>query len=331
MTEARLDVLAIGNAIVDVIADCDDAFLAAEGLQKGMMRLIDAEEATRLYDHMGPARQISGGSAGNTAAGIAALGGRAGFIGQVAPDQLGEFYRHDLTATGVEFITPAADLGEPTARSMVLVTPDAHRTMNTFLGAAQLLPSAALDEKQIAEAAILYLEGYLWDPETPRYAMIRAIELARAAGRKVAFTLSDTFCIDRHRDGFNQLIDGGRIDILFANEAEIIMLTGATRCELAIEAVRDKVETLVVTRSEQGAVATQQGATARVAAEPVAKLVDTTGAGDLFAAGFLHGQTSGRDLEQSLRIGAIAAAEVISHYGARPEADLKALVAERLG
>ncbi len=331
MTEARLDVLAIGNAIVDVIADCDDAFLATEGLTKGMMRLIDADEATRLYDHMGPARQISGGSAGNTAAGVAALGGKAGFIGQVAPDQLGEFYRHDLTATGVEFTTPAADLGEPTARSMVLVTPDAHRTMNTFLGAAQLLPPAALDEKQIADASILYLEGYLWDPETPRYAMVQAIEVAREAGRKVAFTLSDTFCIDRHRDGFNQLIDQGRIDILFANEAEIIMLTGATSCELAIEAVRGKVETLVVTRSEQGAVATQKGADARVAAEPVGKVVDTTGAGDLFAAGFLFGQTSGRDLEQSLRIGAIAAAEVISHYGARPEADLKALVAARLG
>ncbi|MGQ0660305.1 adenosine kinase [Sphingosinicella sp.] len=331
MTEARLDVLAIGNAIVDVIADCDDAFLAAEGLQKGMMRLIDAAEATRLYEHMGPARQISGGSAGNTAAGVAALGGRAGFIGQVAPDQLGEFYRHDLTATGVEFTTPAADLGEPTARSMVLVTPDAHRTMNTFLGAAQLLPPAALDEKQIADAAILYLEGYLWDPETPRYAMIRAIEVARAAGRKVAFTLSDTFCIDRHRDGFNQLIDGGRIDVLFANEAEIIMLTGAPDCELAIDAVRGKVETLVVTRSERGAVATQKGARARAPAEPVDKVVDTTGAGDLFAAGFLYGQTSGRALEDSLRIGAIAAAEVISHYGARPEADLRVLVAARLG
>ena len=331
MTQTRLDVLCIGNAIVDVIADCDDAFLAAEGLSKGMMRLIDAEEATRLYDHMGPARQVSGGSAGNTAAGIAALGGHAGFIGQVAPDQLGEFYRHDLTATGVEFITPAADLGEPTARSMILVTPDAHRTMNTFLGAAQLLPPAALDEQQIADSAILYLEGYLWDPETPRYAMIRAIEVAREAGRKIAFTLSDTFCIDRHRDGFNQLIDGGRIDILFANEAEIIMLTGATSCELAIEMVQNKVDTVVVTRSEHGAVAVQNGQRAQVPAEPVAKVVDTTGAGDLFAAGFLYGQTNGRSLEDSLRIGAIAAAEVISHYGARPEADLKALVGARLG
>jgi sugar/nucleoside kinase (ribokinase family) len=332
MTAAtRLDVLAIGNAIVDIIADCDDAFLEAEGLTKGMMRLIDADEATRLYEHMGPAREISGGSAGNTAAGVAALGGKAGFIGQVAPDQLGDFYRHDLTATGVEFTTPAADFGEPTGRVLVLVTPDAHRTMNTFLGAAQLLPPAVLDETQIADAAILYLEGYLWDPETPRYAMIRAIEVARAAGRRVAFTLSDTFCIDRHRDGFNQLIDTGRIDILFANEAEIAMLAGEPDFAAAVRAVQEKVETLVVTRSEHGAIAVQNGVRAEVAAEPVAKVVDTTGAGDLFAAGFLSGQAQGRSLEDSLRIGAIAAAEVISHYGARPEADLKALVAVRLG
>ena len=330
MTQPRLDVLCIGNAIVDIIADCDDAFLEREGLTKGMMRLIDADEATRLYDHMGPAREISGGSAGNTAAGVAALGGRAGFIGQVAPDQLGEFYRHDLTATGVEFTTPAADFGVPTARSMVLVTADAHRTMNTFLGAAQLLPVSALDEQQIADSAVLYLEGYLWDPETPRYAMIRAIEVARSAGRKVAFTLSDTFCIDRHRDGFNQLIDGGRIDILFANEAEILMLSGLDDFDAAVAAVQAKVETLVVTRSEQGAIAVQRGTRAEVAAEAVDKVVDTTGAGDLFAAGFLAGQAQGRSLEQSLRIGAIAAAEVISHYGARPEKDLEALVAEKL-
>ena len=331
MTDPRLDVLCIGNAIVDIIADCDDAFLAREGLTKGMMRLVDAEEATRLYDHMGPAREISGGSAGNTAAGVAALGGRAGFIGQVAPDQLGDFYRHDLTAQGVEFTTPAADLGVPTARSMVLVSPDAHRTMNTFLGAAQLLPPAALDEAQIRDAAVLYLEGYLWDPETPRYAMVKAIDIARRGGRKVAFTLSDTFCIDRHRDGFNELLDNGRIDILFANEAEIKMLAGADDFDVAVAMVQNKAEILVVTRSEKGAIAVRDGLRASVPAEAVDKVVDTTGAGDLFAAGFLYGHTDGRSLEQSLRIGAIAAAEVISHYGARPEADLKALVAERLG
>lgn len=331
MTDPRLDVLAIGNAIVDVIADADDDFLAREGLTKGSMRLIDAAEASRLYGHMGAAREISGGSAGNTAAGVAALGGRAGFIGQVAPDQLGEFYIHDLRATGVEFTTPPADLGEPTARSMVLVTPDAHRTMNTFLGAAQLLPPAAIDEQQVADAAIVYLEGYLWDPETPRYAMIKAIEIARRAGRKVAFTLSDTFCVDRHRDGFNRLIDDKWIDILFANEAEVQALAGVPHFETALAAAAARVPLLVVTRSEKGAVAVAGSQRAQVAAEPVAEVVDTTGAGDLFAAGFLAGQTSGRSLQDSLRMGAIAAAEVISHYGARPEADLKALVAERLG
>lgn len=328
MTEARLDVLTIGNAIVDVIADATDSFLEAEGLTKNSMRLIDAEEAERLYAHMGPAREVSGGCAGNTAAGIAALGGRAGFVGQVAPDQLGTFYRHDLTAAGVEFTTPALDVGVPTARSMILVTPDGHRTMNTFLGAAQHLPASALDEQQIRDSAAIYLEGYLWDPETPRYAMIRAIEVARAASRKVAFTLSDTFCIDRHRDGFNQLIDGGRIDILFANEAEIQALAGVPHLESAVEAVRRKVETLVVTRGEKGALATVGSERVDVPAEPIAEVVDTTGAGDLFAAGFLFGYTGGKSLEQSLRLGAIAAAEVIQHYGARPERDLKELAGE---
>jgi sugar/nucleoside kinase (ribokinase family) len=203
--------------------------------------------------------------------------------------------------------------------------------MNTFLGAAQLLPPAALDEAQIESAAVLYLEGYLWDPETPRYAMVKAIDIARRAGRKVAFTLSDTFCIDRHRDGFNQLLDNGRIDILFANEAEIQALAAVPHFDTAVAAVQDKVETLVVTRSERGAIAVRNGRRDRVTAEPVAQVVDTTGAGDLFAAGFLHGYTQERNMEDCLRIGAIAAAEVIAHYGARPEADLKALVARRLG
>jgi sugar/nucleoside kinase (ribokinase family) len=327
----RLDVLAIGNAIVDIIAATDDAFLAREGLEKGAMRLIDADEATRLYEHMGPAREISGGSAGNTAAGVAALGGKAGFIGQVADDQLGEIYRHDIRGLGVEFETPAIDNGVPTARSMVLVTPDAQRTMNTFLGAAQHLPADAIDPKQIEDAAILYLEGYLWDPEVPRRAMTQAIEIARSAGRKVAFTLSDSFCVDRHKDGFLQLIDGGFIDILFANEHEIQALADAADLDGAIAAIAPKVGVLVVTRSEHGALAVAGGDRAEVPAEPVDEVVDTTGAGDLFAAGFLTGFAQGRSLEDSLRIGAIAAAEVISHYGARPEADLEALVAERLG
>jgi sugar/nucleoside kinase (ribokinase family) len=331
MPDPRLDVLCIGNAIVDVIADASDEFLSTEGLVKGSMRLIDADEAERLYAHMGPAHQVSGGSAGNTAAGVAALGGRAGFIGQVAPDQLGEFYRHDLTSTGVEFLTAATDVGEPTARSMILVTPDGHRTMNTFLGAAQHLPKSALDEEQIRDSAILYLEGYLWDPEVPRRAMVRAIEVAREAGRKVAFTLSDTFCVDRHRDGFNQLIGAGRVDILFANQAEIESLAGVAHLDSAVAEIAPKVETLVVTRSEDGALAVRAGERADVAAVAIKALVDTTGAGDLFASGFLFGSARGKSLEQSLRLGAICAAEVIQHYGARPEADLRALAGSLVG
>src|SRR5579884_860315 len=314
MPDPRLDVLCIGNAIVDVIANASDEFLAKEGLVKGSMRLVDAEEAERLYAHMGPAHQVSGGSAGNTAAGIAALGGRAGFIGQVAPDPLGKFYRHDLTSTGVEFITPSLDVGEPTARSMILVTPDGHRTMNTFLGAAQHLPKHALDEEQIRDSAILYLEGYLWDPETPRYAMVRAIEVAREAGRKVAFTLSDTFCVDRHRAGFNELLENGRVDILFANQAEIEALAGIPHLESALMAVAGKVHTLVVTRSEEGALAMTGGERTDVPAAPISELVDTTGAGDLFAAGFLFGTARGRSVTDSLRLGAICASEVIQHY-----------------
>jgi sugar/nucleoside kinase (ribokinase family) len=326
-----LDVLCIGNAIVDVIAATDDDFLVEEGLDKGSMRLIDADEATRLYGRMGPGREISGGSAGNTAAGVAMLGGRAGFVGQVADDQLGEVYRHDIASLGIEFTTPPRPQSEaPTARSLVLVTPDAQRTMNTFLGAAQNLSREALDEAQLERAKILYLEGYLWDPEVPRAAMERAIDVTRAAGGAIAFTLSDSFCIARHRDGFNALIDSGRLDILFANEAEIVELTGKSGFDAAVAATATRVPVLVVTRGEKGAVAVEGGETAQVAAEPVEAIVDTTGAGDLFAAGFLTGRAQGRPNAESLRMGAIAAAEVISHYGARPEADLKALVAERM-
>jgi sugar/nucleoside kinase (ribokinase family) len=296
------------------------------------MRLIDEEEATRLYGRMGPGREISGGSAGNTAAGIAMLGAKAGFVGQVADDQIGGVFAHDIRSIGVEFTTPIlADTTIPSGRVLVLVTPDAQRTMNTFLGAAQLLDVEALDEDQVRRAAILYLEGYLWDPETPRAAMERAIEIAHEAGGRVAFTLSDSFCVDRHRDGFNALIDSGRLDILFANEAEIVSLTGESDFEAALAAAAPRVPLLVVTRSEKGAVAVERGERAEVPAEPVEKVVDTTGAGDLFAAGFLAGEAQGRPLAERLRMGAIAAAEVISHYGARPEADLEALVAERLG
>ena len=331
MTEPTLDVLCIGNAIVDVISDANDAFLADQKLDKGSMRLIDEGEAVRLYGVMGAGREVSGGSAGNTAAGLAALGIRTGFIGQVADDQLGQIYKHDIEAQGVDFLVPArADVGA-TARCLILVTPDAQRTMNTFLGAAQRLEAKDVDLGAVAGAGITYLEGYLWDPAEPRAAMEAAIDAAHGAGRKVAFTLSDSFCISRHRDSFLKLIDDRRIDILFANEAEITELAGEAEFDAAIAAVAPKVATLVVTRSEQGAIAVAGGERASVPAEPIERLVDTTGAGDLFAAGFLAGQARGLGLEVSLKLGAIAAAEVIQHYGARPERDLKTLAGALLG
>ena len=330
MAEPSLDVLAIGNAIVDVIAPADEALLEQEGLAKGSMRLIDAEAATRLYGRMGPGREASGGSAANTAAGVAALGARAGFIGQVADDQLGEVFAHDIRAMGVAFDTPAKAGGEPTARCLVLVTPDAQRTMNTFLGASQGLTAEAIDSARIADAAILYLEGYLWDPEAPRAAMRQAIAAARVAGRRVSITLSDIFCVERHGDDFRALIEACQIDILFANEAEAMSLERTDDLEAAIASLALRVPLLVVTRSERGALAVEGGQRHEVPAEPVAQVVDTTGAGDLFAAGFLAGLAAGRPVPACLTMGAVAAAEVISHYGARPEADLRALVAARL-
>ena len=330
MTNSRYDVLCIGNAIVDVIADADDAFLSAQGLDKGSMRLIDEAEAVRLYGEMGPGREISGGSAGNTAAGLAAFGLKTAFIGQVADDQLGKIYQHDIESQGIDFLVePRSDVGA-TARSLILVTPDAQRTMNTFLGAAQLLEKSSIDAPAAADAGIVYLEGYLWDPEAPRAAMELAIEAAHAAGRKVAFTLSDTFCVDRHREGFWQLLRDGKIDILFANEAEITRLAEADSFDSAVDAIAPKVQTLVATRSEHGAVACRGGERASVPAEPIEALVDTTGAGDLFAAGFLAGEAKGLGLQQSLKLGAICAAEVIQHYGARPEKHLRALAGDLL-
>jgi len=330
MTKPRYDVLCIGNAIVDVIADTDDAFLSKQDLHKGSMRLIDEAEAVRLYDAIGPGREISGGSAGNTAAGIAALGLKAAFVGQVADDQLGKIYRHDIEAQGIDFLVPARNDVGATARSLILVTPDAQRTMNTFLGAAQMLERGSVDLAAVADSGIVYLEGYLWDPAEPRAAMEAAIEAAHAAGRKVAFTLSDTFCVDRHRDGFWQLLRDGKVDILFANEAEAASMAEVNDLEEAIPALSVYVKTLVVTRSEDGATAVSGGERADVPAEPIERLVDTTGAGDLFAAGFLAGEAKGLGLEASLRLGAIAAAEVIQHYGARPEKDLKALAEDLL-
>jgi len=333
LTAATYDIVAIGNAIVDVIAKADDAFIAEEGLAKGTMQLLfTTGEAEALYAKMAAGIEASGGSAANTVAGIAALGGTCGFIGQVAEDQLGDVFAHDIRALGVAFSTPArTDPEPPTARCLILVTPDGQRTMNTFLGASQFLPAIALDKDLIASAAILYLEGYLWDPEQPRAAMREAIAIARGAGRKVAFTLSDTFCISRHRGDFVKLIADGDVDILFANEAEITSLNETEDFEEAVARTAAQVPLLVVTRSEQGAIAMKDGQRFAVPAEPIDAVVDTTGAGDLFAAGFLAGQAQGRSVEDSLTMGAMCAAEIISHYGARPEADLKALVAARFG
>jgi len=331
VTAARFDVLAIGNAIVDVIARVDDAFLEREGYAKGSMRLIDPARADELYARMGPGREISGGSAANTLAGIAAFGHRCAFIGQVADDQMGAVFAHDIRAMGIAFDVPARDPEPPTGRCLVLVAPDGERTMNTSLGAAHYLPEAAAEPALVESALYLYIEGYMWDPPEPRRAILRAIAAARAANRKVALALSAIFLMDMYRADFLKLIRDGLIDILFCNEDELLALIEASDLDTAIEALAGLVPLLVVTRSEQGALAVKNGRRTSVPAERVAQVVDTTGAGDLFAAGFLAGQVQGRSIEHSLRMGAIAAAEVISHYGARPEAELKALVAHKLG
>jgi sugar/nucleoside kinase (ribokinase family) len=321
VTGTRLDVLAIGDAIVDVIAHVDERFLVEERLVKGSMQVLDALGASRLYAKMPQARETSGGSAANSMAGVAALGGRAGFVGQIANDQLGDIFAHDIRAQGVEFRT------SPTGRCLIVVTPDAQRTMNTFRGAAHELTVGALDPEQIRNAAILYLEAYLWRSKGPRAAMDEAMRIAHEAGRKVAFTLSDIACIAPHRAEMMAMIDAGAIDLLFANENEICELADLPDRGSAIAAIQDKIPLIVVTCGSDGAVAVQGGRRVEV---PIARIgrgvVDTTGAGDLFAAGFLVGQTQDRSLEGSLRIGSVAAAEVISHIGARPEAGLRELV-----
>lgn len=331
MSETRYDVIAIGNAIVDVMAPCEDSLIEELGMARGGMTLVDTARAEELYDAMGPAKEVSGGSAANTLAGLAALGAQCAFIGQVAKDQLGEVFAHDIHAVGIDFDTPARAGDPPTARCLIFVSPDGQRTMNTYLGASQFLPASALDDAVIASGKVLYLEGYLWDPEEPRAAMRRAIGAARAAGRKVAFTLSDPFVISRHGDDFRALVNEGQIDILFCNEHELAAMTGEDDFETGLEALAPKVPLLVVTRSEKGAVAVSGGERVGVPAEPVEAVVDTTGAGDQFAAGFLAGHVRGEGLQACLRMGAIAAAEVISHIGPRPEVDVGALIAERLG
>ena len=331
MTNPRFEVVAIGNAIVDILAQADDQFILDEGMTKGSMQLMfSAEVADALYAKMGPGREVSGGSAANTIAGLAALGHPCGFIGQVADDQLGKVFAHDIQSLGVHFSTPASTSGDPTGRCLVLITDDGQRTMNTFLGAAQFLPEAAVDAATIADGGILYLEGYLWNADQSRAAMKRAIAMARDAGRKVALTLSDTFVVEGHRAEFFELIEAGQIDLLFANDNEVRSMMQTDDIAAAVADLSKLVPLLVCTHGAAGAEAHSAGEHARVPAEAIDKVVDTTGAGDLFAAGFLAGQAEGRSLEASLRMGAICAAECISHIGPRPIADLKALVSEKL-
>ena len=326
MADATIDIVAMGDAIVDVIASCDDAFLTKHRLPKGSMQLLTPGEADTLYAAMGVAREMSGGSAANSMAGIAAMGGSAAFIGQIAEDQLGLIFEHDMHALGVRFDTPTLIGGPPTGRCLILVTADGQRTMNTAPGASHELDVATLDQALIASAKILYLEGYLWGPEKPRAAMIKAVEIAHAAGREVAFTLSESVCIAGRKEGFAQMIDSGGVDLLFANEHEVLQLTGRADPESALADLAAKVDTLVVTRGADGATAIANGERISIPAAPVKQVIDTTGAGDLFAAGFLAARAKNAGLERCLWTGALAAGEVIQHYGARPITDLKALV-----
>ena len=328
MTVTRYDVLGIGNAIVDVIARAEEDFLLRQGMRKGGMALIDAARAEAIYQAMGPAVEVSGGSAANTIVGVASLGARAAFIGKVKDDLLGRAFAHDIRAAGVTFATtPAAD-GAPTGRCYVLVTPDGERTMNTFLGAAQDLHPADIDAGVIAASAVTYLEGYLWDPRNAKDAFLKAAKIAHDAGRIVALTLSDAFCVDRWRDEFLHLMRSRTVDLIFANETELHSLYQTADFDAAAAALCADVEAAVVTRSEKGCLVIGPDGTEGVPAFPVERVVDTTGAGDLFAAGFLCGLARGADDRTCGRLGALAAAEVIQHLGARPEASLKDLARE---
>lgn len=327
MNSPTHDVVAIGDAIVDVIATCDDAFLEERGFAKGSMRLLTAEEARDLYSAMGAAREISGGSAANSMAGAAALGLHAAFIGQVADDQLGAIFAHDMRSLGVKFDTPAMPGPPPTGRCLILVTPDAQRTMSTCAGASHALTPHALDADLIRSATITFLEGYLWGPEGPRAAMLEAARIAHSAERTVAFTLSESLCLGDRSAGVLGMIEAGSVDILFGNEDEVKHLTGCGDLADSIAALSRHVATLVITRGAKGAIAVEAGVRVEVPAPSVERVVDTTGAGDLFAAGFLAARCRGKPLKACLQTGAIAAAEVISHFGARPEADLRELAA----
>jgi sugar/nucleoside kinase (ribokinase family) len=325
MAEAKYDVLGIGNAIFDVLVQTDESFLAAHGMTKGGMALIDEARAAAIYRDMGQATEMSGGSAANTIVGIANLGARAAYVGKVRDDQIGRLYSHDIRAAGVAFETKAAADGPATGCSYILVTPDGERTMNTYLGAAQELTPGDIDAAQVAASSILYLEGYLWDPKSAKEAFVKAATIAHGAARQVALTLSDSFCVDRYRGEFLDLMRNGTVDLVFANEAELHSLYQTSDFDTALTQLRSDTRLGVVTRSEKGCVvASKEGVTA-VPAFPIDKIVDTTGAGDLFAAGFLLGLVRGVSHEHAGRLGALAAAEVIQHIGARPLVSLKEL------
>ena len=330
MTSAQYDVVGIGNAIVDVIARADDGFLKERKLAKGAMMLIDEAQADALYAAMGPGTESSGGSAANTMAGIASLGGNGAFFGKVKSDQLGKVFAHDIRAIGVSFESKAAPHGPSTARCLIFVTPDAQRTMNTYLGACVNLGPEDVDEAVVKNARVTYLEGYLWDPPHAKEAFVKAAKVAHAAGRKVSLSLSDAFCVDRHRASFRDLV-AGHVDILFANENEIKSLYEVDSFDAALQAVRGSCEIACLTRSEKGSLIVAGEEVHVIDAERVGAVVDTTGAGDLYASGFLYGWTHGYGLARSGRIASIAAAEAISHVGARPQTSLKALVKQKLG
>ena len=323
---ALYDVAAIGNAIVDVIAPASDDFLADEGLAKGSMMLVDQDQSARLYERMAPGIETSGGSAGNTIAGVASLGGRAAFIGKVADDVLGRVFAHDITAIGAGFDTPPLVGGAATGRCLINVTPDGQRTMCTFLGAANQLTPTDVSPAIVEQAQILYLEGYLFDPPEARRAFAKAAGLARSAGRLIAITLSDGFVVGRHREALLEFIET-QVDLLFANESEITALFQVSEFDEAVIALKGLVPMAAVTRSEQGSVALAGDVIHVIPAAPVEKVVDTTGAGDQYAAGFLFGLARGRSLDVCGRLGSLAAAEVISHYGPRPQASLRDLAA----
>ena len=326
MADIQYDVVGIGNAIVDILGRCTDQFLVAQGAAKGSMRLVDAETVRKLYDTMGPAVEISGGSVANTMVGIASFGGRSAFIGKVAKDEFGGIFAHDIRAAGVTFTTPPDETGEPTARSLILVTPDGERTMNTFLGVSPLLNQGEVDAKLIEAGSILYLEGYLFDRPEAKAAFRQAANIAVKAGRQVALSLSDSFCVERHRAEFLEFIRG-QVDILIANESEITALYQTKNFDDAARRARVDAKLVVVTRSGKGSVVFADTKATTIAPQPVRAVVDTTGAGDLYAAGFLFGLSAGKSLDICGRLGSLAAAEAISHMGARPEKPLAQLAA----